>query len=64
MGLPCPERLKDIEKLGPYVKVELRTGETVKKQTKPKKNAGANVIWNQTLAFHRVVDNLAFVRYH
>jgi len=64
MGLPCPEGLKDIGKLSPYVKVEMRTGETLKKHTKPKKNAGANVIWNEALAFRRVVDNLAFVRYH
>lgn len=62
-GLPCPEGLKDIGKLNPYVKVELRTGDTVKRETKPKKKAGANVIWNETLAFHRVEDNLAFVRY-
>ena len=48
--------------MDPYVKVELRTGETVKKETKPKKKAGANVIWHETLAFHRVEDHLAFVR--
>jgi len=63
-GLPCPEGLKDIQKLDPYVKVELRSGETEKRETRRKKNVGANVIWNETLAFHRVSDNLAFVRYH
>ena len=62
-GLPCPEGLKDISKLDPYVKVELRTGVTLKKETKPKKKAGANVIWNEALAFQRVEDNLTFVRY-
>lgn len=35
----------------------------MKKETKHLKNAGANVIWNETLAFNWVVDNLAFVRY-
>jgi hypothetical protein len=62
-GLPCPEGLKDISKLNPYVKVELRTGVTLKKEIKPKKKAGASVIWNETLAFNRVEDNLSFVRY-
>lgn len=51
-------------KLSPYVKVELRSGETEKRETKRRKDTGADVIWNETLAFHRVWDNLAFVRYH
>jgi hypothetical protein len=56
--------VKDIRKLNPYVKVELLSGETEKRETKRRKDTGANVIWNETLAFHRVWDNLAFVRYH
>jgi hypothetical protein len=62
-GLPCPEGLKDIRKLSPYVRVELRTEITEKKDTKSRKDVGANVVWNETLAFHRILDNLAFVRY-
>lgn len=55
--------MKDIGKLTPYVRIEVRTGETLKRATKKKKNAGSSVIWNETLAFNRVVDNLGFVRH-
>jgi hypothetical protein len=61
-GLPCPEGLKDIVKLNPYVRVEVRTVDTMKKDTRTKKSAGANVVWNETMAFHQIIDNLAFIR--
>jgi hypothetical protein len=61
-GLPRPEAIKDIAKLIPHVKVEVRTEKVVKKETKRKRHTGANVVWNETLAFNRVVDDLGFVR--
>lgn len=62
-GLPCPNELKDISKLDPYVKVEVRGMETFKKQTRTEKDSGANVIWNSSLRFPKVLDDLVFVRY-
>jgi C2 domain len=62
-GLPCPEGVKDIVKLHPYVRVEIRAVDTMKKDTKAKKSAGPNAVWNETMAFHRIIDNLAFIRY-
>jgi len=62
-GLPCPEHMKDISKLDPYVKIELRADEKMKRQTKTRKDTGANVIWNESLSFPPVQDNLAFVRF-
>jgi hypothetical protein len=55
--------MKDIGKLDPYVKIELRADEKMKRKTETRKNAGANVIWNESLSFPPVLDNLAFVRY-
>jgi hypothetical protein len=37
--------------------------ETFKKQTRTEKDSGANVIWNSSLRFPRVLDDLVFVRY-
>jgi Ca2+-dependent lipid-binding protein len=62
-GLPCPAEMKDNSKLDPYVKIELRGTETWKRQTKTKKGAGPNVVWNESLRFPRVKDDLVFVRY-
>jgi hypothetical protein len=55
--------MKDISKLDPYVKIELRGEDRIKRETKPRKDTGANVVWNEMLSFPSVRDNLAFVRY-
>ena len=55
--------MKDISKLDPYVKIELRGEDKIKRETKPRKHTGENVVWNETLSFPSVRDNLAFVRY-
>lgn len=55
--------MKDLSKLDPYVKIELLADEKMKRQTKTRKNTGANVIWNEILSFPTIEDNLAFVRY-
>ena len=55
--------MKDIAKLDPYVKVEIRGSEIWKRETTVKKDTGSNVLWNETLQFPQVQDNLAFVRY-
>jgi len=62
-GLPCPDDLKDISKLDPYVKIEVRGNETLKRHTKTKKGAGSDVIWNESFRFPRVKDDLTFVRF-
>lgn len=62
VGLPCPEGVKDIVKLNPYVRVEVRAGDTMKKDTRTKRSAGPNVVWHETMAFNRIIDNLAFIR--
>jgi Phosphatidylinositol-specific phospholipase C, Y domain/C2 domain len=62
-GLPCPQHLKDIDKVQPFVKVEIRNGDKLKKETRVVKHSGACVVWEEVLNFGKIVDNLAFVRY-
>lgn len=62
--MPCPEDCKDISKLNPYLKLDLRSPTNKhKRETKKRRDTGPNVIWNETLTFPRVKDNLAFVRF-
>jgi hypothetical protein len=64
--MPCPEDCKDISKLDPYIKVELRVpapDTKHKRETKKRKNTGPNAIWNETLQFPKIKDNLAFIRF-
>jgi hypothetical protein len=62
--MPCPEDCKDISKLEPYIKIDLRAPDAKhKRETKKRKNTGPNVIWNETLQFPKIKDNLAFIRF-
>jgi len=62
-NIPCPEDCKDISKLDPYLKLDLRAPETKhKRETKKRKNTGPNVLWNETIQFPRIKDHLAFMR--
>ena len=60
-GLPCPEDLKDVGDLDPYVKVKLDAETEIIRETKKKKDTGPNVIWDEQLNFGKVEDNLAFL---
>lgn len=61
--MPCPEDCKDISKLDPYIKIDLRAPDhKFKRETKKRKNTGPNVIWNETIQFPKIKDNLAFIR--
>ena len=64
--MPCPEDCKDISKLDPYIKIDLRAPDDIKHKRETKKrtkNTGPNVIWNETFQFPRIKDNLAFIRF-
>jgi len=61
--LPCPEEVKDVSDLDPYVKIKLDADKEVHKMTSKKKDTGANVIWDEELSFGKVVDDLGFVTF-
>lgn len=60
-GLPCPEDMKDVSDLDPYVKVKLDADTEIIRETKKKKDTGPNVMWDEELRFGKVEDNLAFL---
>ena len=61
--MPCPEDVKDISDLDPYIKVKLDADQEITRETKKKKDTGPNVTWNEEINFGKVEDNLAFLTF-